>query len=134
MIHAVAAKIAAGVLVAGGATVGGVSASTHCPPTQVVTGFGCGTVTETVPGETRGGSITSAVTVAVDFRDDNGDRTSSGLGAHDQFQYLGAKKQGRNGDGLLIKVRQTTRGQGGWGSLYEGWIPARWTQIPGMFH
>lgn len=134
MIHAVALKVAAGALAAGGLTVGGASAVGHCSPGQVVTGFGCGTVKETAPDETRGGTITTAVTFDVNFRDDNGDRTSSGLGANDQFHYLGAKKMGKNGDGMLIKVKQTTTGQGGWGSLYEGWIPVKYTQLPSMFN
>jgi hypothetical protein len=132
MIQAAAVKIAAGALIASGVV--GVSAAEHCKLGEVATSLGCGKVTQTLPDETKGGSTTSAVTVPVDFRDADGNRTSSGLGVNDQFHWLGGKKQGKNGDGLLIEIRQTTHGGGGWGPLYEGWIPVKFTQIPSMFH
>lgn len=74
------------------------------------------------------GSVIGFVTpaVGVDFRDDNGNRTTSGLSPRDQFKYLGQRKVGINGDGTLIKVRQITQGMGGWGDLYEGWIPEKY--------
>lgn len=86
-----------------------------------------GTVTE-CPTGAKVGSVIGFVTpaVGVDFRDDNGNRTASGMSPYDQFQYLGQTKAGKNGDGTLIKVRQLTKGKGGWGSLYEGWIPVKY--------
>lgn len=93
---------------------------TECP--DVVVSGGQGTsISSVTPG------------VGVDFRDDNGNRTSSGLSNQDQFEYLNAKKPGKNGDGTLIKVKQITKGKGGWGSMYIGWIPVKYTQIPSMF-
>lgn len=134
MIHAVAAKVALGALAAGGLTVGGVSATEHCSPGQVLTSFGCGTVTATAPDTVRGGTgITSATTVNVDFRDSRGNRTTSGISTQDQFEWLGGKKQGKDGDGTLIEVQQTTEHKGGWGPLYKGWIPMKYTQAPVMF-
>jgi hypothetical protein len=80
-------------------------------------------------------NTTSAVTpaVGVDFRDDHGNRTTSGISNRDQFEYLGVQREGKNGDGTLIKVRQLTNGRGGWGKLYTGWIPVKYTQLPSMF-
>lgn len=127
-----AASVVASVVVAGGAVVG-VGAAKDCPAGQDATLFGCAVVT-TAPDEVKQGTnVNSAVTVDVDFRDAQGNRTSSGMGNEDQFQWLGGKKPGKNGDGALIQVRQLTRGQGGWGPLYEGWIPVKYTQIPSMF-
>ncbi len=94
-----------------------------------------GTVTTCPDVTTFRTTVISSVTpaVGVDFRNDDGDRTASGLSSHDQFRFLHLTKEGKGGDGLLIKVRQTTQGKGGWGPLYEGWIPAKYTQIPSMF-
>lgn len=132
MIQAAAIKVAAGALAATGVV--GVSAAEQCKVGEVLTSFGCGNVT-TAPDEShrRGTGSTSAVTTAVTFRDARGNRTGSGLGIEDQFEWLGSKKQGKNGDGPLIEVRQITHGKGGWGPLYEGWIPAKYTQIPSMW-
>ena len=95
-----------------------------------------GSVLATAPAASADGIDTvSSVTpsVGVDFRDDHGNRTSSGLSNRDQFEYLNARRQGRSGDGMLIKVRQITHGKGGWGPLYTGWIPVKYTQLPSMF-
>ena len=132
MIHAAVAKVVAGAVLAGGA-VAGVGATTHCNPGEVLIGGSCGKVTGTMPDETRGTGVTSAVTVDVDFRDTNGNRTNSGISTQDQFEWLGGKKQGKGGDGTLIEVKQITHGKGGWGPAYKGWIPVKFTQIPGMF-
>lgn len=131
-----AAKVAATAVLAGSATLGVGVAATDCPAGQEVTIMGCGKVTQTVPDETirRGTGTISATTVNVDFRDENGNRTSSGMGTGDQFEWLGGRKPGKNGDGTLIEVKQTTTGKGGWGDRYEGWIPAKYTQIPSMFN
>lgn len=135
MLHAAAIKVAAGALAAGGITVTGVSATGHCSPGQVVTSFGCGTVTQTLPDESRQGTgVTSAVTVDVDFRDAGGSRTDSGISHNDVFEWLGGRKPGKNGDGTLIEVKQVTHGKGGWGPAYIGWIPEKYTQAPMMFH
>lgn len=131
MIHAVAIKAAAGVLVAGGAVVG-VGTTGHCPSGETHTVFGCAKVT-TAPDESTGTGTISAVTVNVSFRDEGGNKTGSGISTEDQFQWLGQKKPGKNGDGTLIKVKQITHGKGGWGPLYEGWIPVKFTQAPALF-
>lgn len=96
-----------------------------------------GTVTECPDVKVSSGArIVSSVTpgVGVDFRDDNGRRTGSGLSNRDQFQYLGATKTGDGEDGALVKVRQITQGVGGWGDLYEGWIPVKYTARPDIFN
>lgn len=94
-----------------------------------------GTVTECVKADEFTGKTISFVTpaVGVDFRDDNGNRTASGLSSNDQFEYLGEKRAGVNGDGTLIRIRQITTGKGGWGSRYEGWIPVKYTSVPSLF-
>lgn len=129
-----AAKAVATTVLAGSATLGVGVAANDCPSGQEMTIWGCAVV-ETAPDETirRGTGTISATTVAVTFRDGNGNRTDSGLGAADQFEWLGGRKQGKNGDGQLIEVKQITTGKGGWGPRYEGWIPAKYTQIPSMF-
>ncbi|MBD3004553.1 hypothetical protein [Streptomyces sp. 5-10] len=81
------------------------------------------------------GTVTSAISPlysAVDFRDSNGVKTGSGLSNRDQFQYLNEKKT--VGGVELIRVKQITKGMGGYGSLYEGWIPVNYTMLPSMFH
>jgi hypothetical protein len=130
-----AAKAAATAVLAGSATLGVGVAASDCPSGQEMTVWGCAVV-KTAPDETirRGTGTISATTVAVTFRDENGNRTDSGLGAEDQFEWLGGRKPGKNGDGQLIEVKQITTGKGGWGSLYQGWIPAKYTQIPSMFN
>ncbi|MFE0472539.1 hypothetical protein ACFW2V_13085 [Streptomyces sp. NPDC058947] len=132
-LEATAAKIAGAVLV-GGATLGVGAATTDCPTGQEMTVMGCAKVTdyedETVQ---QGTGSHSAVTVDVTFRDDQGNRTTSGMSSQDQFEWLGGKKPGKNGDGMLIEVKQISRGKGGWGPLYQGWIPVKYTHIPRMF-
>jgi len=133
LFETAAAKTVAAAVLAGGATLGVNAAVTDCPAGQEMTVVGCAEVTHH-PDETKWGTGTnSATTVAVDFRDQNGNRTNSGMGAEDQFEWLGGRKPGKNGDGMLIEVKQTTTGKGGWGSLYQGWIPVKYTQIPSMF-
>jgi hypothetical protein len=131
---AAVAKVVAGTMLAGGA-VAGVGAVEHCPVGEVFANGGCGKVVQTLPDEKRQGTGTiSAVTVDVDFRNGDGERTNSGISTEDQFEWLGGKKPGRDGDGELIEVRQITQGKGGWGPLYQGWIPVKYTQIPQMFN
>lgn len=127
---------AAAAAIAGTIALGGAASAADCPAGQQMTVRGCGTVT-TYPDETRSSETgtSSFVTpaVGVDFRDDNGNRTSSGLSNQDQFVWLGGKKPGKNGDGTLIQVKQTTHGKGGWGSLYIGWVPLKYVSGPEMF-
>jgi hypothetical protein len=137
MLQVVAVKAAAGILAAG--AIGGgvvVETSSGCPAGKEMTVFGCATV-QNYPGETSstGTNVRSSVTPSggVDFRDKNGNRTGSGMSNQDQFVWLGSKKPGKNGDGMLIEVEQVTHGKGGWGPLYKGWIPVKFTQAPQMF-
>lgn len=133
MIHAAVAKVAAGAVLASGAVVG-VNAAESCPAGQEATILGCASVTQ-YPDETirQDTGKRSAVVVNVSFRDANGHKTNSGISTEDQFVWLGGKKQGKNGDGMLIEVEQVTHGKGGWGPLYRGWIPAKYTQLPSMW-
>lgn len=109
------------------------ASAASCPSGQVAIAGGCGTVVGTLPDQSHGTTGSVVPEVGVDFRDEHGHRTGSGLSNQDQFRYLDQKKDGLNGDGTLIKVRQTTKGKGGWGELYEGWIPVKYTQLPKMF-
>lgn len=133
---------AAAAALAGTIALGGVASASGCPSGQVKTAMGCGTVTGEVKGEQGFHTgITSFVTpsVGVDFRDEAGNKTGSGFYPANAFEYLGKKKHGKNGDGTLILVRQLTRAddgsvtQSGYGSLYKGWIPEKYTQAPEMF-
>lgn len=137
MLEIAAGKLVAGALLAGGVTVTGVAATSDCPAGQEKTVFGCAEV-QHYEGETvqRGTGKISAVTPSqgVTLRDKNGNRTGSGLSNQDQFEWLGGKKPGKNGDGVLIEVKQITQGKGGWGSDYIGWIPVKYTQAPQMFN
>ena len=132
------AKTVAGAVLAGGATLGVGVAVKDCPAGQEMSVMGCAKVTHHPSGR-KGTGTHSAVDgrkapSGVDLRDGNGNRTTSGLGPDDQFEWLGGKKPGKNGDGTLIEVKQVTTGKGGWGPLYEGWIPVKFTQIPSMFN
>lgn len=78
-------------------------------------------VISSTPHEGTGGLI---------LRDINGRDLGSGIGEN---QYFGFTSCGPKGSGL-IKVVQITRGKGGgWGSLYEGYVKQRYTQLPSMF-
>jgi len=134
---------AAAAALAGTIALGGAAAASDCKPGQVKIAGGCGNVTGEIKGEQgRSTGITSFVTpaVGVDFRDENGNKTGSGFYPANAFEYLGKKKHGKNGDGTLILVRQLTRQDGpgitqsGYGNLYKGWIPVKYTQAPSMFH
>lgn len=136
------ATTAAAAALAGTVALGGAASASSCPSGQVKTAYGCGQVTGEIKGEQgHPTGITSFVTpaVGVDFRDENGNKTGSGFYPANAFEYLGKKKHGKNGDGTLILVRQLTRHDGpgitqsGYGSLYKGWIPAKYTQAPSMF-
>jgi hypothetical protein len=129
-----AAATAASAVLVGGAAVGVSTAAGSCPDGQERTLFGCAKVVEYEGEEVRRGTgTTSGPTVSVAFRDEHGNRTGSGMSASDQFEWLGGKKMGKDGDGMLIEVRQLTKGRGGWGDRYTGWIPVKYTQIPAMF-
>ncbi|MER6605754.1 hypothetical protein ABT282_07515 [Streptomyces sp. NPDC000927] len=94
-----------------------------------------GTVTECPDTSTRstGGTISSITpSEGVDFRNNNGFKTGSGLSNRDRFRYLGETRT-FNGE-VMIRVKQITSGMGGYGSLYEGWIPVRFTANPSMFN
>jgi hypothetical protein len=139
----VAVVLAGGLIV----TTGSASADSGCGPgvtaktsqrmvTNPLTGKQeMGTVTECPDVKISAGvTVVSSVTpgVGVDFRDDNGNRTSSGLSSRDQFKYLGLKKVGKGEDGMLVKVEQITQGRGGWGELYIGWVPMKYTARPDL--
>lgn len=107
-----------------------------CPVGQEMTAWGCGTVEDhPEQNESRGISTISSVkpSVGVDFRDANGNRTASGLSSRDQFKWLGETMPGNGTDGPLIKVEQISKNSGGWGPLYIGWIPVKYTQAPSLF-
>ena len=134
---------AAAVALTGSLAFAGTAAADSCKPGQVKTAYGCGDVTGEIKGEQgKSTGITSFVTpaVGVDFRDENGNKTGSGFYPANAFEYLGKKKHGKNGDGTLILVRQMTKAddgavtQSGYGTLYKGWIPVKYTQLPSMFH
>jgi hypothetical protein len=133
---------AAAAALAGTIALGGSAAASDCKPGQVKIMGQCGNVTGEIKGEQgRHTGISSFVTptVGVDFRDEAGNKTGSGFYPANAFEYLGRKKQGKNGDGTLILVRQLTKAddgtvtQSGYGSLYKGWIPVKYTQAPGLF-
>lgn len=134
---------AAAVALTGSLAFAGTAAADSCKPGQVKTAYGCGDVTGEIKGEQgKSTGITSFVTpaVGVDFRDEDGNKTGSGFYPANGFEYLGKKKHGKNGDGTLILVRQLTKAQdgnavtqSGYGTLYKGWIPVKYTQIPSMF-
>lgn len=134
---------AAAVALTGSLAFAGSAAADSCKPGQVQTSFGCGDVTGEIKGEQgHPTGTTSFVTpsVGVDFRDENGRKTGSGFYPANAFEYLGKKKHGINGDGTLILVRQMTKAndgasivQSGYGNLYKGWIPVKYTQLPSMF-
>ncbi|AYD81185.1 hypothetical protein SEA_JUSTBECAUSE_16 [Streptomyces phage JustBecause] len=133
---------AAAAALAGTIALGGTAAADSCKPGQVQTAYGCGDVTGEIKGEQGSPTgIRSFVTpvVGVDFRDEDGNKTGSGFYPANSFEYLGKKKQGKNGDGVLILVRQETKQdsptvvQSGYGTIYKGWIPVKYTQIPSMF-
>lgn len=59
------------------------------------------------------------------FYDKNGNPTDSGMSARDTFQLTGiaATPKGKDGkETMLVEVRQTSRGQGGWGPSYQGFV------------
>lgn len=137
MLEIAAGKLAlaaAGAIVAGGTALG-VNTAGGCPAGQETTIFGCAKVTNAPDERGAGYGKVSSVTPSggVDFRDVNGDRTSSGLSPADRFQYVGQKRKGKNGDGPLILVKQLTHGKGGWGPLYLAWIPVKYTADPTSF-
>lgn len=135
---AVVATALTGSLIAGTAS----ASALDCKPGQVKVMGQCGTVTGEDKRQGRSTGITSFVTpsVGVDFRDNNGNKTGSGFYPANAFEYLGRKMHGKNGDGTLILVRQLTKAddgsvtQSGYGNLYTGWIPVKYTQIPSMFN
>lgn len=127
------AVAAASTVLAGGAAVG-INVASDCSAGQEMTAYGCATVTD-APDITRGHGTVSSVTPSsgVVFRDENGNRTNSGLSPRDKFMYVGQKMQGKGNDGTLILVKQITKGVGGWGPLYLAWIPVKYTANPGAF-
>lgn len=133
---------AAAIALTGSLALAGTASADSCKPGQVKTAYGCGDVTGEIKGEQgKSTGIRSFVTpaVGVDFRDEDGNKTGSGFYPANSFEYLGKKKQGKNGDGVLILVRQETKQdspmvvQSSYGTLYKGWIPVKYTQIPSMF-
>src|ERR1044072_6938 len=133
---------AAAIALTGSLALAGTASADSCKPGQVKTAYGCGDVTGEIKGEQgKSTGIRSFVTPAVgaDFRHEDGHKAGPGFYPANSFEYLGKKKQGKNGDGVLILVRQETKQdsptvvQSGYGTLYKGWIPVKYTQIPSMF-
>lgn len=159
-IAVVAASVALGgaaVLTATGTAVA--DNSRNCPAGMTDTMFGCAKVTE-YPDESRKAPVSKPDTAAkpkarenssatngskgttgtitsgpsstsggLIFRDEHGNDLGSGMGVDDQFVFI---KHGPVGSGLIY-VRQTTKGQGGWGSLYEGFVKTAYTMAPELF-
>lgn len=124
---------AAAAALAGSIALTGVASATpnSCGPNQVRVASGCGNVSE--DNENVGTALSSpaAGTGGLIFRDQNGRDLGSGIGEMDRFTWDGAKRT-VNGE-VLIFVKQTTSGGGGWGTLYSGWVKAAYTQAPVMF-
>lgn len=93
---------------------------TECPDTKV-TGEAERYANAPAPG--TGGLI---------FRDKNGNDLGSGMGEGDTFQYLNQKTTTADGT-KLIYVEQITKGNGGWGSLYKGWVRQQYIGIPSAY-
>ena len=66
------------------------------------------------------------------LRDHNGADLGSGIGEGDRFTWSGERRRLPGGT-VLVKVTQDTRGGGGWGPLYSGWVRAAYTSDPSMF-
>lgn len=79
---------------------------------------GNGTVSAPAPG--TGGLI---------FRDAQGRDLGSGMGEGDQFEFI---KHGPAGSGLIY-VKQITKGMGGWGTEYIGYVKVKYTMAPELF-
>lgn len=128
-----AAAALAGTIVLGGTA----AASDNCTGSQVRTAYGCGTVSDDNEGVGTTQSSPAAGTGGLIFRDGSGapaidsDGNQSGIGERDRFDWSGEKRV--VGGTVLIFVKQTTQGGGGWGSLYSGWVKAEFTQAPVLF-
>lgn len=57
------------------------------------------------------------------FRDENGNDLGSGMGENDRFMLTG--RASTRDSVKYVEVEQTTRGHGGWGSLYKGYVKAQ---------
>ncbi|WGV35718.1 hypothetical protein SEA_FRANKENWEENIE_24 [Streptomyces phage Frankenweenie] len=66
------------------------------------------------------------------FRDQNGRDLGSGMGEGDTFQYLDRKTTTADGT-KLIYVKQITKGNGGWGNLYQGWVRQQFVGVPSAY-
>jgi hypothetical protein len=93
---------------------------TECPDTKV-TGEAERYANAPAPG--TGGLI---------FRDKNGNDLGSGMGEGDTFQYLNQKTTTADGT-KLIYVEQITKGNGGWGNLYKGWVRQQYIGVPSAY-
>lgn len=124
---AAAAALAGSIALTGVAS----AAPSSCAPNQVRVASGCGTVTEDNDNVGTTESSPAAGTGGLIFRDENGRDLGSGIGEGDRFVWNGEKRT-VNGE-VLIWIKQTTSGNGGWGSLYSGWVKAQYTQAPVLF-
>lgn len=61
------------------------------------------------------------------FRDEKGNDLGSGMGESDRFRITG--KAVKVGGEYLVEVEQVTRGQGGWGDLYKGYVKLAYTDV-----
>lgn len=126
---------AAAAALAGTIALGGTASASSCPSGQVKVMGQCGTVTSTEADEKGGRNVQSGPargTGGLIFRDENGRDLGSGMGENDQFVWNGKKHTTADGT-KLIYVKQVTRGVGGWGSLYEGWVRQQFTMAPALF-
>lgn len=124
---------AAAAALAGSIALTGVASATpnSCGPNQVRVASGCGNVSEDNEGVGTATSSPAAGTGGLIFRDENGRDLGSGIGENDRFEWNGEKRI-INGE-VLIWVKQITSGNGGWGTLYSGWVKAQYTQAPVLF-
>lgn len=126
---------AAAAALAGTIAMGTTASASPCPSGQVKVAGSCGVVTGTSPDEYKGRHVQSGPargTGGLIFRSENGFDLGSGMGEEDQFIWEGKKHTTADGT-KLIYVKQTTRGVGGWGPLYEGWVRQEFTMAPELF-
>ena len=121
----IATATAATALAASSAFAPPAAADNGCPAGQMPLGGTCHDavfypVEDGRPAPGTGGLI---------FRDRNGNDLGSGMGENDRFPLPG---NASTVDGVkYIEVEQTTRGHGGWGSLYRGYVKAQFAIIGG---
>lgn len=129
----IAALVASALAVPAALVTASSASALSCPAGQQDFNGSCAVVTD-YPDETNIGTRTSGPaprTGGLILRDAEGRDLGSGIGEGQQFKFTGC---GPTGSGL-IRVRQTTRGNGGgWGTLYSGYVKKRWTMAPQMWN